>query len=368
TAALKSGSFGDTECLIEAMHAAGPKSNLATMMALLRQSRHDPRVFGAACPALHDAFSQNTDDDFDRNAWSEALQQVWSNYFPVPDAPRLYRGIASVAMQTGDWGLAKQILRTSAPKLQENTTDLTSLALCEARTGRLIEAKKLCTRALRLNSRDKTGIEVMSLINGRMKVWDGLWRRPLSHSHLPLTLEPLDHSHAEAFHFQYRDTQIAVMTGLPELTSLKQTKEWIATHVKEVGRHPYAILHADLGFVGYLSLAVSADAAFFCFWIGVDFQGKGFAGEAGKLACSHARSQGITSVFTSAYHDNARSIRTLTRIGFAPFSARAMPPNDDRQFMFLSDCEDVDVDSDQLDKLIDYYKRENLPLEFCRKD
>jgi RimJ/RimL family protein N-acetyltransferase len=184
----------------------------------------------------------------------------------------------------------------------------------------------------------------------------------LAHPSLPLTLEPLDDSHAEAYWRQYRDPQIAIMTGLPALNTLDEVRSWIQSQPNEPGRVNFAVMHTDWGFVGFINLAVSAHAAFFCFWTGVDFQGSGFATAAGRLACTYAAQLGVPVMLTSAYKDNHRSIRALNRIGFTPLSIRALPPDQDRIFFSLIDATAGQVDSER--ELVDYYAREKLPLQF----
>jgi RimJ/RimL family protein N-acetyltransferase len=121
-------------------------------------------------------------------------------------------------------------------------------------------------------------------------------------------------------------------------------------------------MHSDEGFVGYINLAISGHAAFFCFWTGVDFQGRGWATIAGKLVCDFAEKTGITVLLTSAYTDNQRSIRALGRIGFYEIPIRAMPPDHERIFYFLKSP--LSANFDIVSELKNYYIREKISLEF----
>ena len=204
--------------------------------------------------------------------------------------------------------------------------------------------------------------EIERRISPRFAARDAHWMVALKHPSLPIILEPLDESHAEAYWRQYRDPQIAVMTGLPALNTLDEVRRWIQSQPDEQGRVNFAVMHADWGFVGFINLAVSRHAAFFCFWTGVDFQGAGFATAAGRLVCAHAATLGVPVMLTSAYKDNHRSTRALSRIGFIPLSIRALPPDQDRVFFSLIDPSVGPVDSTR--ELVDYYAREKLPLQF----
>jgi hypothetical protein len=90
-----------------------------------------------------------------------------------------------------------------------------------------------------------------------------------------------------------------------------------------------------LGFVGYLDLRVWQRTAFVCYWIGSDFQGLGLCAPAIALACDLALRNGIELLLSSAYDDNARSLRALLKCGFAVMDARAAPPDGDRTFLML---------------------------------
>lgn len=154
------------------------------------------------------------------------------------------------------------------------------------------------------------------------------------------------------------------MTGLPGLTTLEEVKKWITEQETDPNRINYAIMHADYGFVGYINLAVSEHASYFCFWTGVDFQGHGIATAAGRLACQYASKLGVNVMLTSAYSDNARSIRALKRIGFSELKIRALPPDQDRIFYSMIANDDSNIDSAA--ELVNYYIREKLPLHFSK--
>ena len=68
-------------------------------------------------------------------------------------------------------------------------------------------------------------------------------------------------------------------------------------------------------------------------------------------------------MLTSAYKDNRRSIRALERLGFRRMASQALPPDQDRIFFVLPDPSIGEVDAHQ--ELVDYYRREALPLKFA---
>jgi RimJ/RimL family protein N-acetyltransferase/soluble lytic murein transglycosylase-like protein len=285
-----------------------------------------------------------------------------ANYLPDPQSKRFHERLAMMAMHCGHWSLARRALQSGLQRDGANPTDLAQLAWCDARTGRLRKAADTVSAALALDPASVLAQEVMQRIEQRLAGWEGVWRQPIEHAELPMVLEPLDASHAEAMLYQYRDPQIAIMTGLPAMTTLESMQQWIDEQLRESALAHFAIMHRDLGFVGYINLAISDHAAFFCFWTGVDFQGRGLATQAGKLVCDYARSFGVPVLLTSAYTDNQRSITALKRIGFTEIPIRALPPDHER--IFYAFTPEAAPEMDFVAELRDYYCREKISLSF----
>ncbi len=350
--------------LVEVVRNLGGAASLDLRLVLLHMSRFDPAVFRAGAGDLLRALSQPGQPDL--HAWRDALNRVWQNHLLCHSTDDLSTWLAQAAMHCGHWGLARAILRQSLAEQGENSNDLANLAWCEARTGRLGKAIELVTRALGMDSVHSLAIEVSRRLEERLALRDSCWKVELQDSALPIILEPLDASHAHALSHQYRDAQIAVMTGLPVMSDPDKVRQWILESDQDPGRVNYAVMHQDWGFVGFINLAVSGHAAFFCFWTGVDFQGQGFATAASRLACRHAAACGVPLMLTSAYKDNHRSLRALERLGFNELAVRALPPDHERIFFSLVDttaAEAYDCDAE----LVAYYRRENLPMEFVIK-
>ncbi|MDB5798417.1 MAG: hypothetical protein JWP36_2319 [Paucimonas sp.] len=354
--------WGRHAALLQAMRSlagGGERMPLAAALALLQCAGCDPQVFSAAFPALIPAFQAQAQQD--RRGWAQALQAVWSQHLPQEDSI-LHREVAAVAMRIAEWGFARTVLTRGMQALGRNASDLGYLAWCDLRTGRKVAARKLLEEALAIDGADKIAGEVHERMLQRVDQSGSPWRVTIAHPTLPLVLEPLDQSHAEALLHQYRDPQIAVMTGLQALNTLDETRKWITEHNQEAGRQPYAVMHHDHGLVGYVCLSNSAPSTYFCFWVGVDFQGRGWSGPLATLLCDFARSQGYRQFFTSIYDDNTRSIRSLARVGFRPLSLRALAPDNDRCFYYW--CDPDVSEAAATAELVAYHVREKLPLRF----
>lgn len=361
---VDAGMFHHATALNEAMSALGVSAALDSRLALLKLSQFDPSLFMASHAVLIKSFAKSP--CFDHKSWCDALERVWGNHLPSVNSSKLHAYLAPVAMHCGHWKLARSVLLRGLQAFGKTANDLANLAWCEARTGKIKNARTLIAEALRNEPENGLTKQVSERIEGRLAYWDDRWRQDIHHDKLPIALEPLDLSHAEAFFYQYRDPQIAVMTGLPVLNTIEDVRSWITAQEAETDRADYSIMHADFGFVGYINFSVSDHASYFCFWTGVDFQGNGIATAAARMAIKFASHLGVNVILTSAYSDNARSIRALKRIGFSELEIRALPPDHDRIFFSLVENNDANVDS--ATELVNYYFREKLPLHFSAKE
>ncbi len=83
------------------------------------------------------------------------------------------------------------------------------------------------------------------------------------------------------------------------------------------------MLHREWGFIGCVSLAVHRDVGFFYYWLGRDFQGRGYGPRAGALLLSLAQqAYGLRCCYAKVYDHNLRSRRGLEKMGFADLDIR----------------------------------------------
>jgi len=183
-------------------------------------------------------------------------------------------------------------------------------------------------------------------------------------SQLSVALEPLTIAHAEAFFEQYRDPSIGKLTNLPPLTSTNEVRDWIAEETSIANSYNYAVLLPKEGFIGFVNLTVSEHAAFFGIWLGTKHQGKGLGTGIGQFVCQQSLELGLRVVLTSAFFTNPASISILKKIGFETLSVRADSPHDDRVFFIMTNDPNIQLNGNF--ELIDYYRREKLPLRFMR--
>lgn len=314
-----------------------PADSALASLTLLRLSHYDPRVLQAGIASmLEQAAALN---DTARKEWQSALLRTWSNYLPcaAPD-PFCYEA-GLLAAQLGHWGLAKECFRLGRALYGDDATDLHHLALCEAATGAVDEAFALVSRALELEPDNPHCQALHARLADRLQRWQHTrWYHPDIARSGELTLEPLGAEHAESLLYQYRDPQIGALTALAELNTPDEARDWIAEQACDAGRTTCAVMHAHWGFVGVVSLHCAADAGYFYFWTGTDFQGRGFGQQAAAILFEQAARNGIVHLFTSAYADNGRSRKALEQLGFTGLNLRAKAPDDNLIFYCLQPC------------------------------
>lgn len=318
-----------------------PSDDAPPTLTLLRLSRYDPRVLQAGIQSLlQQAAALN---DITRKEWQSALLRTWSNYLPSATPDPFYHEVGMLAAQLGHWGLAKECFRLGLALYGDDTADLHHLALCEAATGATDEAFALVSHALEAEPDDPHCRALHTRFAERLQRWqDTRWYHPDAARNGELTLEPLGPEHAESLLYQYRDPQIGAMTALAELNTPDEARDWIAEQAGDAGRTTCAVMHAHWGFVGVVSMHCAADAGYFYFWTGADFQGQGFGQQAAAMLFEQAARNGIVHLFTSAYADNGRSRKALEQLGFAELNLRAKAPDNDLIFYCMRPCAAAD--------------------------
>ena len=290
---------------------------LPTRLAVFERAAFDPHALGS--PRSSEGLDIRA-----RDAWRDGLERAWELARDETSAEAsLHVGICAADLAL--WGMATRVLAPLVRGVDDAGADrLAWASLC---AGDIDTALALC------GSRGCEDAAWKSYIRDY-----GDFRASLPWFHSgdaiddELRLEPLATHHAlECFH-QYRDAHIGIMTRLPELDSLDAVREWIACQQSEASRASFAVVHREHGFVGATGYQRAGQLAYFHFWIGVDHQNRGLGRRAARLLQSQARASGITSLYTSVYRDNPRSLAALHALGFDVLEARAPAPDDELVF------------------------------------
>lgn len=305
------------------------------MLTCLQLTKWDMGLFDLLMPRLASEVSFFTPDE--RLQWIAALEQLMQHYYPEYNKPDYAFDIGFIATRLSAWSFAIDCYQESLRWCGDEIICLTNLAYCYWNIGSNIKAFAALDRAADLN---KNHARVLELTR-QIRDWEDYCNRlEWYSSHYcyddEITLQPLGEQHAEAFFIQYRDPGIAELTCLPYLETLEAVHQWIVAENNR--RHPlFAIIHRKYGFAGCVSLLQAETAAFFYFWVGVDYQGGGIGRKAAAILFKLAERQlHLQQIFTSSYNCNKKSERALAWLGFnrMPFEAEA--PDQDMSFWMLS--------------------------------
>lgn len=342
----------DAWCL--AMRALRVGTSMSVRLALLRASGNSPEVFASVAPLIVHGLAAMSQQE--RAPWAHCLAKVWQQWSLSTDR-RILSYLGQAAMLCHQWGVAAEIWSLMLEQVSDHRgVCWRQLGHCYARSGRYEAAVDALQAALRENDEEARSL-IQALMTRRQR-WPRRW---VQQTGVPLSLEPLDTCHAEAFLYQFRDPQISVMTGLPQMTSRRAIGNWMLRIQDDPSRTEWAVMHPWHGFIGHVSLATSEDVAFFCFWMGVDFQGEGYGPLAGQLALQYAFDVGIRTVITSVYADNERSISALHDLGFKALALHAANPDHLRRFFARALSTEKEISPDIV---VNYYRREKIPIRF----
>ncbi|WP_444995413.1 GNAT family N-acetyltransferase [Aliikangiella sp. IMCC44359] len=154
-----------------------------------------------------------------------------------------------------------------------------------------------------------------------------------------LKLEPLSTHHADEYLWQYWEQSIAELCCLPKVSNLSEWHHWFTYQQSFNDQSNFAVVHETFGFIGVVSLIVHRQAGFFYFWIGKDFQGKGFGTEAVKLLLGIGEEYfAINCCYAKVFEHNIASQKSMLKLGFKRLSFNAAAPNQNEQLYYLGDA------------------------------
>ncbi|EGI77257.1 GNAT family N-acetyltransferase [Hylemonella gracilis] len=132
-----------------------------------------------------------------------------------------------------------------------------------------------------------------------------------------LRLVPLDHMHCEHFAWAYRDPDIAARCCLPQFANAEEWHAWLDDCRAFGDQMIFAVMHAQWGFIGSVSLILAEGIGFFYYWIATEFQGLGFGPKAASLLFELAETHwGLRVCYAKCFADNQPSLSGLAKLGF----------------------------------------------------
>ncbi len=266
-----------------------------------------------------------------RLAWRGRLDNVWNDYIPHNLQDTFVFQLGLLAMKIEHWSLAKICFQTLIELDGPGLACWQNLALVSQALGNQRLAEEYSDRALLCSPDNSQALQLNQVIRDyrlrceRLAWFDStLCHKCEMKDGSQLILEPLAQHHLTAYLVQYRNPTIASSLRGPAITQPEQLyQRW--KHWEREGddnqRAHFAIVHEHLGFVGCVVFNLdSTQLAHLSFWIGCDYQQRGFGRAGVTLAVEHikqlASTLSVSQIFTSVWSHNTPSKHILNRMGF----------------------------------------------------
>ncbi|MCF2858032.1 GNAT family N-acetyltransferase [Pseudoalteromonas sp. SMS1] len=306
----------------------------AQIQAYIVQSQYDPQVLAIFLTRLiEEGVPVNS-----RSAWRNMLTKVWENHIVDCENEVFAFQLGLFAIDLAHWTLAKTCMLMRMEINGPSSACLHNLALAAWATGDMEVAKQSINLALDLNSQDKQVQQLKADMSDYLKRCERLpwfdWHVQSQQSKAaPIKIMPLCEQQLGEFFIQYRRPDIAERLRGVRFRDFKQLKmtwpTWLEEQLHAQKAH-FAVIHAEFGFVGAVVIDFApcepgnsneqGHGAHLSFWIGCDFQKRGFGRLSVALAISHikyyAKKLGVSNIHTSAWSHNIISRKILSDTGF----------------------------------------------------
>ncbi|ESP93244.1 GNAT family N-acetyltransferase [Pseudoalteromonas luteoviolacea] len=305
------------------------------ILAYIRQSKFDPNVLAFFIPRLlkEGVLVEN------RMQWCHVLSQVWQNHIIDCSHESFAFELGLLAIDFSHWMLAKNCMLACMEVNGPNTAYLHNLALVAWATGELEIAVQSAELALDFSPQDAQVKKLNTDIANFQEycqhlAWFDMKRSSTQCQDSGLKLLPLGEHQLGEFYSQYRQSEIAERLRGVKINHFSQLEAIWPTWLEEgrSGEKAYfALIHDSFGFVGAITVdfyptpdvideQLSQRNAHLSFWVGCDYQNRGFGKVGVNLAISavqhFAEKLNISHLKTSAWAHNTASRHLLTRAGF----------------------------------------------------
>ncbi|MBQ4877216.1 GNAT family N-acetyltransferase [Pseudoalteromonas luteoviolacea] len=325
--------------IMQSLDSATAALSDAQIRAFIVQTDHDVKVLKLFLPRLRKEGVPLKH----RLAWCQLLSQVWDNYIANLESESFAFELGLLAVALNHWSLAKNCMLMCLEVNGPNSVFLHNLARVAWVTGELDIAQQSIDLAISMSEK-KTQAEQLKneLLHYLQRCEKILWYdceyQSTHHENSALKLLPLGEHQLGEYYTQYRNQDISERLRGIKLDSLEQLKQvwpiWQAQGDSNQKAH-FAMVHAEFGLVGgvvfdfdEIENTLSSEevdnktiqSAHLSFWVGEDYQHKGFGALGVNLAIEQIRSiahkLNITYIKTSAWCHNIPSRKILKNLGF----------------------------------------------------
>ncbi|TQF70965.1 GNAT family N-acetyltransferase [Pseudoalteromonas luteoviolacea] len=334
--ACKTGSPAAHEHIHQSLQRATKALTESQIQAYVSQSNYDPLVMAIFLPRL----LKEGGPINERPAWRELLNKVWENHVVDYENETFAFELGLLAIDLSHWALAKTCMLMRMEINGPSTACLHNLGLAAWATGDMEIAVQSVDLALELNPQDEQVLNLRSNMLEYLSRCDQLpWFDVQANQSQDsvLKLLPVSEQHLREYYIQYRRPDIAERLRGVRLRQFEQLQSlwhtWLEEEKLKQKAH-FALVHAEFGFIGGVVIEFNAvepkgthgdgkfeyQSAHLSFWVGKDFQSRGFGKRSVSLIINHLRDLSnklnISLLNTSAWSHNMVSRHILEVSGF----------------------------------------------------
>lgn len=307
----------------------------AQMLAYVRLCQYDPNMLQIFLPQL---LKQGVSVE-NRIQWCGVLSQVWQNHIVDCRQESFAFALGLLAIDLSHWGLAKNCMLACMEVNGPSTAYLHNLALVAWATGEQEVASQSAELALDFSPEDaqvkQLNIDIATYQQQTNQLsWFDKGLRCTRCDVSGLRILPLGAHQLGEFYIQYRQDDIAERLRGLKIDQFNQLQAawptWLEEGLRGEKAH-FALVHESFGFVGAIVVDFyplpdaidnqnSQRHAHLSFWVGCDYQHRGFGKIGVSLAVATLKQRSlklnISHIKTSAWVHNTASRHILTQVGF----------------------------------------------------
>lgn len=334
------------------------------MLAFLRLSQWDTKVFYLMYPYAHDFLGQLPDQV--QEEWYQGLREVWRFHLPIGEDYDLAFDLGCLAAELNRWSAATcwflqslEHLNLAQQQDQNRSSIYFNLGIAHWQLAAYSEAETYLVKALELAPEPASENEMENSAGNEnrliapsirqqladLRSWQAQCQQLLGAQTLRLSATPanpklmfgslLGPHQAQALYRLQRHPELCRLTGVECLQSTGHARDWLQREQTD-SKHVLAILHPDLGLIGVAALECPAQSLAsagsrsgrFYYWIGQDYQHQGYGPQALALLHQLASIKGVQHIFSTVAQTNMASQRALAKLGYQrlPFEPIGEPP------------------------------------------
>ncbi|HEX2955882.1 MAG TPA: GNAT family N-acetyltransferase, partial [Chitinispirillaceae bacterium] len=289
------------------------------MISFLSLSKWDAKVFAL----FYDVCKNRLPDENIRirNEWAGVIRKVWERYLPIGEQQDFAFELASIAAKMNFWKLAAFLYEESLQYNGDHEVTHFNCAIAYCQLAWYSKALVHYSKAIDINPEDERYFSKRDILVQlcTSSVNRGLSERMSASEDKQdaICITLLGLHFAKTLYTLQQNNEIRKLTRLKALNSIKETKIWIKEQLDRNNKITFAVVHPEHGLIGVVALEFSGKGALFYYWIGEEYQNRGYGTEALRLLIQYAQNRGIEYLYSSVFVSNSRSLQVLKSLEFS---------------------------------------------------